>query len=106
MNDIIITENGLSLESKNLVVEFYRKKNELKKVEDELKANLLKEMKTREIKQIKLENEGILIDYILPTTKESLDTKKLKAEKPEIYDEYCKISDVKEYVKISEVKKK
>ena len=105
MNDIILTKSGLSLQDKNAIVTLFRAKNELKIAEENIKANLLSEMKKRGIKQIKIEEEGIVIDYIYPTTKESLDSKKLSTEKPDIYDEYCKISDVKEHIKISEVKK-
>ena len=106
MNEIILTENGLTEEDKNLLVKFFRAQKELKKQEELLKANLLNQMKEHDIKQIKIEEENIVIDYILPSSRESIDSRRLREEKPDIYDEYCKISAVKDYVKITEGRKK
>lgn len=106
MNEIILTENGLTEEDKNLLVNFFRAQKELKKQEELLKANLLNQMKEHDIKQIKIEEENIVIDYILPSSRESIDSRRLREEKPDIYDEYCKISPVKDYVKITEGRKK
>ena len=106
MNEIILTENGLTEEDKNLLVNFFRAQKEIKKQEELLKANLLNQMKEHDIKQIKIEEENIVIDYILPSSRESIDSKRLREEKPDIYDEYCKISPVKDYVKITEGRKK
>ena len=106
MNEIILTENGLTEEDKNLLVNFFRAQKEIKKQEELLKANLLNQMKEHDIKQIKIEEENIVIDYILPSSRESIDSRRLREEKPDIYDEYCKISPVKDYVKITEGRKK
>jgi len=47
------------------------------------------------------ENEFVKITHIDPTTKTTIDSKKLKQELPDIYSQYSKTSDVKGYVKIS-----
>ena len=47
------------------------------------------------------ENEYVKITHIGASTKTSVDSKKLKAELPDIYEKYSKVSDVKAYVKIS-----
>ena len=47
------------------------------------------------------ENEFVKITHVDPTTKTSVDSKKLKKELPDIYQQYSKTSDVKGYVKIS-----
>lgn len=65
---------------------------------DAIKGQILEEMKAQGI--VKIQTPEILINYIAPTTRESLDSKKLKEELPEIYDEYCKISNVKESLKV------
>jgi hypothetical protein len=41
-----------------------------------------------------------MITYIAPTIAKTLDTAKLKAEKPEIYNEYLKDTEKKEQVRI------
>lgn len=47
------------------------------------------------------ENEFVKITHVEPTTKVTVDSKKLKADHPDIYDEYSKVSNVKGYVKIT-----
>ena len=49
----------------------------------------------------KFENDLIAITYVAPTTRTSIDTKKLKEEKPEIWEEYSKTSEVKDSVRIT-----
>ena len=48
----------------------------------------------------KFENDYIRINYIAPTTRKSIDSKKLKAEKPEIFNKYLKESKIKDSVRI------
>ena len=47
------------------------------------------------------ENDFVKITHVDPTTKVTVDSKKLKTELPDIYEKYSKVSDVKGYVKIS-----
>ena len=47
------------------------------------------------------ENEHVKITHIGATTKTSVDSKKLKAELPDIYQKYSKVSNVGGYVKIT-----
>lgn len=47
------------------------------------------------------ENEHVKITHVDATTKVSVDSKKLKAELPDIYAKYSKATDVKGYVKIT-----
>lgn len=60
---------------------------------------VLSEMQLKGIK--KFDNGQISITYIEPTTRVSIDSKKLKEELPDVYSKYSKISDVKASVKIS-----
>jgi len=48
----------------------------------------------------KVDHEILKISYIKPTTRTSVDSTKLKATYPHIYDECAKTSNVKGYVKI------
>ena len=65
---------------------------------DGFKKDIIEEMEANGI--IKLENDKIVITYIQPTDRETLDGKALKAELPEIYDSYVKMSPVKASVRI------
>ena len=66
----------------------------------EYKDKILKEMEERNISQIKIGN-NITISYIASTTRESIDTAKLKKEMPIVADRYKKISKVKSSVRIT-----
>lgn len=72
---------------------FEKKIKELKEQEEELKERLLNEMESKGI--LKVDTPELTITRKAPTTKESLDSKLLKAELPDIYDTYVKISPVK-----------
>lgn len=47
------------------------------------------------------ENDFVKITHVAPTTKVSVDSKKLKAELPNVYEKYSKTSNVNGYVKIT-----
>lgn len=99
MNEIILTsENELTLSTERNICELLRTLDELKKQETKIKADLIDEMKKRGL--VKIDTEKLTITYIEETTRESLDTKKLKEENPDVYDEYCRISPVKESIRI------
>lgn len=89
LNETAVMELGnavLMLENAETVIKGY-------------KDLILQEMEARQIKQIKLGN--ITISYIAPTVRESIDTARLKKEKPEIAAFYKKISNVKSAVRIT-----
>lgn len=80
------------------IAEFERMAKELKAKEDELKKAILKEMENKNL--LKLDTEELTISYIAPTERESLDSKTLRDELPDIYDAYVKISPVKSSIRI------
>ena len=49
---------------------------------------------------IKLDTDELTISYVAPTDRETLDTKALREELPDIYDTYAKISPVKSSIRI------
>lgn len=72
-----------------------------KKIEDQekdMKEKLLAAMEKYGI--TKFDNELIKITYFAPTTTTSIDSTRLKNEKPEIAKEYSKTSNKKSYIKI------
>ena len=63
-----------------------------------IKEFLLQQMTANSVK--KYESDKIVITYIAPTERKSIDSTLLKAEQPEIYDTYSRTSTVKEQIKI------
>jgi hypothetical protein len=81
------------------VLAFYEKKiKEIELAQKEYKEKIQQAMEERGIK--KFENEFITITYIEPTTRVSLDSKKLKEEEPDTYIKYVNQSEVKASVRI------
>lgn len=90
-----ITETifNLNAETSIELAKFETQIKELKEKEEELKEMILEEMTEKGI--LKLDTPELTITRKMPTTRESLDTKALKAELPDIYDTYVNISNVK-----------
>ena len=66
---------------------------------EEFKSAILNEMRDKNIK--KFDNGEVSITYIAPTTRESIDIKKLKEKLPEVAEKYKKVSNVKDNIKIN-----
>ena len=79
----------------NIAAEKKRLEDEDKKMREEL------EQAMSDYGVTSFENEFVKITHVEPTTKVSVDSKKLKTELPDIYQKYSKTSDVKGYVKIT-----
>lgn len=69
------------------------------KAYDEMKDDLKARMKEQGVKSY--EDDLLKITYIDAYTRESVDTTKLKADKPEIYAAYKKVTNVKDAVKVT-----
>ena len=80
------------------IAEFERATKEIKKKEEELKAEILREMEDKGI--LKLDTGALMISYVAPTEREVLDTKALRTELPDIFDTYVKLSPVKSSIRI------
>ncbi|MBO7326263.1 MAG: hypothetical protein J6U74_01995 [Clostridia bacterium] len=101
MDGLITLSNGVALldpTTADRIEDFERTIKEIKEKEDELKQMILAEMEEKNILTIK--TETMTISYVAPTDRETLDSKRLKAEKPDLYDEYVKMSPVKANVRI------
>lgn len=75
-----------------------RMKKELDAKDKVLRQELQKFMDQYNIK--KFENDFLKVTYVAPTTKTTIDTKKLKEELPAVAEKYSKISQVKGSVRI------
>ncbi len=80
------------------IAEFEKMAKDIKAKEDELKKAILAEMESKGI--IKLETDELTISYVASTDRETFDSKKLRADNPDLYDEYIRISTVKPSVRI------
>lgn len=69
----------------------------------EYREKLYQKMEENDIK--KIDTGNIVITRVLPTERKSVDSKRLKEEQPDIYEEYLKVSKVKGSIRIAESKK-
>ena len=49
---------------------------------------------------IKIETDDLIINYIAPTDRETLDSKSLRQDHPQLYDAYIKMTPVKSSIRI------
>ena len=101
MGELIKVESGtavLNAEAVREIAEFEDTMKKLKQAEDKLKKDILAEMEEKNI--VKIENETMTISYIGATGRETFNSKKFRADNPDLYDEYCTISPVKSSIRI------
>ena len=103
MRELIKIENGISLldaDTSNKIAEFERQIKLIKEAEDALKEVIKAEMEAKGILKVEDATSGMTITYIAPTYRETFDSKKFKADQPDMYDEYVKMSPVKSSIRI------
>ena len=101
MGELIKVEGGtavLNAEAVRKIAEFENTMKKLKQAEDKLKKDILAEMEEKDI--VKIENETMTISYIGATGRETFNSKKFRADNPNLYDEYVTISPVKSSIRI------
>ena len=99
MDEIRVVEGCLAPALADQIKELEIKVKELTELEKQIKDELKNQMMENDVKKISCEN-GLTITLIPPTTEERIDSKTLKAELPDIYNAYCKISPKSAYVKV------
>lgn len=78
-----------------------RKKTKvLKEQQKEYRELLYQKMEENDIK--KIDTGDLVITRVLPTTRLSVDSTRLKKEKPDIYEQYLKESTIKGSIRIKE----
>lgn len=101
MGELIKIESGtaiLDAEAVRKIAEFEDTMKKLKQAEDKLKKDILAEMEEKGI--LKIENDTMTISYIGATGRETFNSKKFRADNPDLYDEYVTISPVKSSIRI------
>ena len=98
MDVVITSENVLSLNTEQKIVEIEKQLKELEKKEKELKAALKDEMLKRGL--VMIDTDKVNIQYVPSYTKEKFDGKRFKEEHPKLYDKYVSIGEVSDCVKV------
>lgn len=101
MSGLITQKEGIAIldpETSRRVADFERKMKEIQRVEDEIRRAILEEMQEKKIS--KIETDDLIISYVAATDRQTFDTKAFRKDQPDLYDEYIKISPVKESIKI------
>jgi len=75
-----------------------KKLGTLREQDTALRAAIKEAMEDNNIK--KFESDSLVITYVAPTVRKGLDTARLKAEAPDVYDEYLKESPVSSSIRI------
>lgn len=101
MNEIITITNQVPMiatEIEGQIAQLEIQAKEIKKQQEELRGALLEAMEENNI--VKLDGEYVTITYVQPTEREDFDKAKFRADNPDIYDEYIKMSPVKASLRI------
>jgi len=96
INEISMLLNVIDTAKKNMEYA----ENQLATLRDSIKE----QMENRGIKAIK--NENFTITYKAPTTRQTIDSAKLKVEQPDIYSQYLKETNIKSSIEIKLKKEK
>lgn len=97
-----VTSNTLPAQYDSIImaiVEIEQKSKEIKEQGAKLKEELLAAFRTNGIK--KLDNDQLSITYVAPSTRTTLDSKKLQQMHPEAYADCLKESETKDTIKIT-----
>lgn len=101
MNNLIIVKDGVAILDPAVadrVAEFERNMKAIKAAEDELKESILKEMEDKGILSIK--TEQMTVSYVGGSDREQFDSKKLRADDPDLFDRYVRMVPVKSSIRI------
>lgn len=103
MNDnemIVINGNEISLKQNvsQQLAHIESTVKRMKEMEEEIKANILKEMESRGI--YKIDTPDLTITYIAPSERDTFDSKAFKMDNPKMYHQYIKTTEVKSSVRI------
>lgn len=101
MDDIIKVSDGKAIldpDAAARFVAFEHQMKALKKAEDQLKKSILAAMEKHGI--MKLETDELSITYVAATDRETFNTKRFRADNPDLYDDYVGFSKVKPSVRV------
>lgn len=101
MNEIIVKNGGIAVlsdEAITEIIEIENSKKALKAREETLKAALFEAMEANDI--IKMGTSDLTVTRVLPTDRETFDTKRFREEHPDMYDDYVEMKPVKGSLRI------
>lgn len=81
------------------VADLTLQKKQIEDQEKEMRVQLMAAMEKYGVKSF--ENEDVKFTYVAATTKTTIDSAKLKKEKPDIAEQYSKTSNVSAFVKVT-----
>ena len=102
--ELVKVENGqvvVAQEIVNQIVNFKKEMLKMELLEKQLKEEIKEAMEKNGIAKWISPNEELEVTYRKPSTRTTLDSKKLKEELPDIYEEYSKVSEVASSVTIT-----
>lgn len=102
MDELIIYEEGTPVIAPEAAEKIASLHKEIKRLDDamkEIKTRLFEEMKANDI--LKIDMPNLAITYVADTVTETLDTKQLKRDLPEIFNDYSIEKPRAGYVKIT-----
>lgn len=80
------------------IADLQKELEEKRKFDEQIRESIKVAMRDNNIK--KFENDIVSLTYVAPTTRTSIDTTKLKEEKPELWEQYSKTSEVSDSIRI------
>lgn len=99
MNELQIIQNGtLTAEAVEAIKQYENIKKRVESEYNAFKSSLLEAMEKHGVLQIKA--DGLTVSYVAPTEKETFDTKAFRADNPDLYDAFVKMSPVKSSIRI------
>ena len=101
-NELVVVDNGEAKIAQLLAYQLAmaeKKIKEIKQFQDDYKAKILTAME--EYGVIKIDNDGVRINYFPADVSTTFDTTAFKKDHPELYEQYLKITDKKSYIKIA-----
>ena len=102
--ELVKVENGqvvVAQEIVNQIVNFKKEMLKMELLEKQLKEEIKEAMEKNGIIKWTSPNEELEVTYRKPSTRTTLDSKRLKEELPDIYEEYSKVSEVASSVTIT-----
>lgn len=99
MDNLIKIENGqLAPSTVDIIKQLEIQKKQIDDQYNQFKSDLLNAMEQNGI--VKFETDGLRINYIAETERETFDSKKFREDFPDLYDEYVKFSTAKSNIRI------
>ena len=108
MDNLVVLDSGelqLASDVKKTIFAIEKEIKNLTELRDKYKQALIQEIEDRGFINCNIKNELFTLTYKGASTRETLDSKRLTEDMPEIYDEYVKISSVSSSIGVRLIEK-